>query len=71
MLNSVKHQNITMKMTFTSEKYVQDDDNVLPCAVQETDDLFIEDRNVETDDANDKEDQVAVCKPKAMFNKGA
>jgi hypothetical protein len=57
-------------VTYTSEKHVEAGDNVLPCAVQETDDLFIEDSNVETDNVYDEEEQVAVCKPTAMCSKG-
>jgi hypothetical protein len=48
-------------VTFTFKEYVQPNDNLLPFAVQEIDDLRTED-NRETDD-EDEEAEVAACKP--------
>jgi hypothetical protein len=45
-------------VTFIFEEYAEADDHHLPCAVQETDDLCIEDKNTETED-----EEAAACKP--------
>jgi hypothetical protein len=49
-------------VTFRSEEYVEVDDSLLPCAVQETDNLCTEDKNTETDDKNEDMD-TELCKP--------
>jgi hypothetical protein len=49
-----------MNVIFTSEEYVEADDNLLPCAGQETDDLCTEDENAETDV---EDEEAAACKP--------
>jgi hypothetical protein len=43
-----------MKLSFTFEEYLEADDSILPCAVQE-----IEDKNTDIDD----EEEAATCKP--------
>jgi hypothetical protein len=48
----------------TLEKHVQSDDILLPCAVQEVDNLCTEDRTTETDD----EEGDAVCKQISKCN---
>jgi hypothetical protein len=49
-----------MNVRFAFEEYVDADDNLLPCAVQETGNLCIEDKNTETDD---DDEETAACKP--------
>jgi hypothetical protein len=52
----------TMNVTFTFKEYAQAEDNLLPCAVQELDDLCIEDKNTQTDD-NEEEEEAAAYTP--------
>jgi hypothetical protein len=51
-----------MNVTLTFKEYVQADDNLLPCAVQELDNLCIEDKNTQTDD-NEEEEEAAAYSP--------
>lgn len=52
-------------MTFVFEEYVENGDSHLPCAVQEIDNLIIEDKNAETDD---EEEGPATCKPNPKYS---
>jgi hypothetical protein len=49
-----------MNLILAFEKYAEADDNLLPCAVQEIDDLCTEDKNTEIDD---EEEEAAAFKP--------
>lgn len=52
-------------MTFIFEEYVEAGDSHLPCAVQEIDNLSIEDKSAETDD---KKVGLATYKPNPKYN---
>jgi hypothetical protein len=47
-------------VTFISEDYVEADDNLLPCVVQEIDGLCTDNNNTGTDN---EEEEAAACKP--------
>jgi hypothetical protein len=49
-----------MNVILAFEKHAEADDNLLPCAVQEIDDLCTDDKNTEIDD---EEEEATACKP--------
>lgn len=53
MLEDVKEK---MNVTLTFEQYLQADDNLLACAVQEIDNIGIEDKNTAADDEVEEEE---------------